>query len=138
MSEIKAKKADVWWLVARAFPHYTGRKFTIRPSTTITFWDTNLSGGTRSQYAAVRLDRGDSRARVYVAPAPWANPVEGRTVEIPNGFAVVEHRISTGKDVGITVWVRPEGLALALRGGTGLEGLRQQTFLGTARSRPWR
>ena len=68
MSEIKAKKADVWWLVARAFPHYTGRKFTIRPSTTITFWDTNWSGGTRSQYAAVRLGR-----------ACTSPPLRGRT-----------------------------------------------------------
>ena len=127
MSEsIKVLKKDVWWIVSRAFPDYPGRKFRVHPSNTITFYDTNWGGGTRNAYAAVPLSREDGRSVIHHAAPPWDNPVEGRTVEIPRGVAVIEHSIFMGKDLGITVWVRPGDLAPLLpAGGQGLSGMTE-------------
>ena len=43
-------------IVALAFPDYLGRKFKLEFQYTITFYDTNWSGGTRNQYVCVRED----------------------------------------------------------------------------------
>lgn len=43
----------------------------------------------------------------FSAPAPWINPVEGKTVELSPEVLIVEHSIFCGKDSGITVYVHP-------------------------------
>ena len=37
--------------------------------------------------------------------APWSNPVEGKTCDIPQGFAIVENTVYCGKDCGLTVYM---------------------------------
>lgn len=84
-----------------AFPDYTGRKFRVYSTGTVVFSDTNWGGGTRSYYTAVRL--GDGKTEPMADYAPWANPVEGRSIFIPAGFAVVEHSYFCGRDCGLRI-----------------------------------
>jgi hypothetical protein len=86
-----------------AFPKYEGRKFKADYSGEVTFRNTNWDGGTKSIYIAVRLD--DSKSFDAKIPAPWLNPYEGRTLEIPEGFAVVENIIFCGKNIGLNVYM---------------------------------
>lgn len=89
-------------LVKATFPDYTGRKFCVVPTDTITLHDTNWGGGTRNQYKAVRLE--DGKVSEFAAPAPWLNGAEGTPITIPEGHVVVEHSIFCGKDIGLTFY----------------------------------
>jgi hypothetical protein len=75
-------------LVSVAFPEFKGNKIFKRFEGEITFYDLNWSGGTKSAYRAVRLLDGKSQGIPDLAP--WANPIEGKRVTIPDGYAVVE------------------------------------------------
>lgn len=86
-----------------AYPSYKGRKFREDRKGRVTFYDLNWSGGTRNTYTLVRLTDGATDPGVRNLP-PWANPFEGKTVEIPAGFAIVEHSFFCGKDSGLTVY----------------------------------
>ena len=103
MDYIVVKKSDVWDIVKRVFPDYSGRKFRVAFSEEITFTDTNWSGGTKTYYGAV----GSKGASVFEAPAPWANPVEGATLKMKPEAIVVKHSYFCGRDTGITVVMHP-------------------------------
>lgn|SRR3990167_4216189 len=107
MVTVKVSKSQVAGILAATFPKYRGRKFKVAFQECLTFWDTNWSGGTRNSYAAVRADGEISHLAV---PAPWVNPVEGMTVEIPVDVLVVKHSIFCGKDCGITIYAHPTHL----------------------------
>lgn len=104
MEAIKVTRKQVEALVNATFPDYTGRKFAVHFAENITFYDTNWSGGTRNEYAAVRVD---GRTAHFVAPAPWVNGLEGKTAPLPVDIVVVEHSIFCGKDCGITIYANP-------------------------------
>jgi len=108
MDPIRLKKSDVKPLVELSFPDYRGRTFRAVPTREVTFYNTNWDGGSRSQYAAVRMN--DGKAAVYDAPAPWNNPVEGTTFALPPDVVIVEHIIFCGKDLGLRFYVHPERL----------------------------
>jgi hypothetical protein len=95
---------------------YSGRKFQANITTEVTFTGTNWSGGSRSRYTAVRLADGECGKAFGGSdmPAPWSNPVEGKTVEIPAGVVIVEHCLFQGKDLGLTFYVRPENASAML------------------------
>ena len=112
---MKAKKQDVWAVAGKAFPNYSGRKFKVSLAGVFTAYDTNWGGGTRNQYVAVPLF--DGRPSVLDVPAPWLNQVEGKTVTIPQGFAVVEHSIFQGHDMGLTIHVNTQDMAKVLTNG---------------------
>jgi hypothetical protein len=106
-NRVKVTKAQVRPIVDEAFPNYSGRKFTIEFTAQVTFYDTNWSGGTRNKYVAVRADGGHLISKGYSAPAPWANPVEGRTIDLPVDVLIVKHSMFCGTDVGITIYAHP-------------------------------
>lgn len=88
-----------------AFPNYKGRTYRHEAGGSCTFMDLNWGGGTRSTFRAVRLaDMKVDQGLGSAVPAPWANPFEGKTVEIPTGYAIVEHSIFCGKDLGLRVY----------------------------------
>ena len=95
---------------------YKGRKFCAHVEDTVTFQDTNWSGGTVSTYTAVRLVDGGTGSSFggSTAPAPWANPVEGKTIEIPPGIVIREHVRFCGKDHGLVFHVRPDNASRLL------------------------
>jgi hypothetical protein len=106
MTEMRVRKAQVRPIVEATFPTYRGRTFRVEFVETVTFRNTNWSGGTRSFYQAVRMTDGESveLARGFT---PWANPVEGRSVDLPEDIVVVEHVIFCGKDLGLRFLAHP-------------------------------
>lgn len=101
---IKLTKQDAAPILGMTFPDYNGRKFFVVLTYTVTFCDTNWSGGTCNKYAAV--NRQGQSAHLYV-PAPWVNPVEGKIVELTPDVIVAEHSYFCGKDCGITFYMHP-------------------------------
>jgi len=101
---LKLTTAQARLFAKAAFPTYRGRKFKMIFTDKVTFYDTNWSGGTRNQYVAVNSD---GRTAMLHAPAPWVNPVEGKTVELPENAVIVEHTIFCGDDCGLRIYVHP-------------------------------
>lgn len=87
-------------LVKLAYPDYRGRRIQEDRSGSVHFYGLNWDGGCRNYFTAVQLSTG--RSRELHVPAPWDNPVEGQTVRIPPGIAVVEHSYS-GQYQSVTV-----------------------------------
>jgi len=102
-----SKTKAVREILKQTFPDYMGRKFFLDDSGVVLFNDTNWGGGTRNYYAAIRLS--DGVVEKLQDFAPWANPVEGKTVEIPEGFAVVQRSYFCGIEGGITIHVKAGG-----------------------------
>lgn len=104
MNTIKLTTKQARPIVKLTFPEYRGRKFKLEFTNRITFYDTNWSGGTRNQYKFVHVS---GKVVALHAPAPWINPIEGKTVEIPADVLVVVHQYFCGMDVGISVYANP-------------------------------
>lgn len=92
-------------IVKAAFPEYRGRKITSKigelVNVTGTYWD----GGSRNEFVAVEL----ATMRVQPMAAALRDPVElggmrGGKVAVPVGYAIVEHSIFCGRDVGCVVY----------------------------------
>lgn len=87
-----------------AYPAYNGRKFKVifdtQKMNCRSYWDE----GSRTLYAMVRL----SDMEVAHAPSnahPFFTTVQGvDSVTIPEGFVIVAHSISRGKDMGLTIY----------------------------------
>lgn len=95
MQTIKVRKTEVAPLVVATFPDYKGRRFSVRVANQVRLDDLNWSDGTRSQYRACTLtgERLGSTDR-YNAMAPWdRNQIEGQTLPLVPGAAVVKHTI---------------------------------------------
>lgn len=103
-TRIKITKQQAAPFVSRTFPNYCGRKFSVSFVDTMRFYDTNWSGGTKNEYAAI----GSNGAARFDAPAPWVNPVEGALIAMRPDVAIVEHSYFCGKDLGITIYLHPE------------------------------
>lgn len=98
--------------------NYNGRKFKVQASGKVTIHDTIWGGGTRSTWHMLRLADGalapldqSKRDPKPGDPFGWIPNVDGQSFDIPEGYAVVEHSIFCGKDMGLTFYVRPEALA---------------------------
>jgi len=95
-------------IIYATFPDYGGKKIQVRAAETVTVHGLNWTGGSRNRYAACTLDgRATGNADAGNAALPWRNPVEGQTVAVPPGFAVVEHCMFCGKDLGLRIYVTP-------------------------------
>lgn len=105
-------------IVARTFPDYRGRKYHVQvhdvdfPVDVTSYW----SGGSRDYFAAINL----ATMETVVVPqngTPFdGGPIRPGGVIIPTGFAIVEHSIFCGKDIGITVHVGPEMMPKFIEG----------------------
>lgn len=104
MSRIKVSRKNAKSIIDATFPEYNGRKVAVEFTESVTFYDTNWGGGTRNVYKALNSN---GRVSKLPAPAPWVNPVEGLTVQLPIDCLIVEHSIFCGKDVGITIYSNP-------------------------------
>lgn len=88
-------------IAKKCYPDYRGRKFRINQKGSVTFYNTNWGGGTRNSYAGVNYQNG--KYEPLADFSPWYNPAEGKTIAIPQGYAVIEHSIFCGKDCGLTI-----------------------------------
>lgn len=98
-------------VVTAAFPQWRGRKvrveYGVRSMSVRSYWD----GGSKSTFAGVNL------ATLETMPAPSSHPVFDRAegvddVRIPDGYAIVEHVIFRGKDLGMRIHVPGNAPAL--------------------------
>lgn len=105
ISKTKAVKA----ILKETFPDYTGRKFYLDNSGKVSFTNTNWCEGSRNAYKAINLENG--KVQQLSVPAPWANTVEGSTVEIPEGFAVVCWAHFMGLQA-VTIYTKESSVAL--------------------------
>jgi hypothetical protein len=103
-NSFKVTRKQVKAIIEQTYPDYNGRKFTVEAAERVTFYDTNWSGGTRSQYVAMTRD---GKTGTFTAPAPWVNRLEGQTVDLPEDVIIVKHSIFCGQDCGIRFYVHP-------------------------------
>ncbi len=104
MNTYKISRKQAEPIIKASFPTYRGRKIQVEFTDRVTFYNTNWSGGTRSQYVALKAD---GRQAMLHAPAPWVNAAEGRTVELLPGVVVVKHTICCGEDCGLHIYAHP-------------------------------
>jgi hypothetical protein len=97
------------------------KKYEIAVRDKVTLSDTMASGGTVSTYSLTTLDGGRLELRDHFAPGregghfgPFDNGIEGKTVVLQPGMALVEHHIFMGKDMGMTGYVHPADAARVL------------------------
>lgn len=93
-------------IIKASFPEYKGRKIQLELTDKVTFSDTNWGGGSRNRYAAIAHDGRTDRLD-FSGIAPWRNPIEGRTIDLPPGVLIVEHTIFCGKDCGLRLYLNP-------------------------------
>jgi len=98
-------------LMRAAFPSYRGRRYRVRvtdhPLDIRTYWD----GGSRDYFAFVDLESRSVSAQVPPQSA-FDRPIAGAdAVTLPTNVACVEHTISCGKDLGLTLIVHPRNAA---------------------------
>ena len=107
------KNHDAAQLMRRAFPAYTGNKFAvvIRESgmSLVSHWD----GGSRDYFEVVSLETGEKRAVPQNGTAFDTFSLDSAPVPA-NGLAVVEHSISQGKDLGLTLHIHPHNATAML------------------------
>ena len=101
-----------------AFPGYNGRKiqikYNVKSKSLRSYWD----GGSKSSYAVIDLNL------LKVLHAPDSHPFFDRltgvdSFDIPEGYAVVEHSIFCGRDMGLTIHI-PDAAPLLLEGHQGV------------------
>lgn len=108
----KLRKSDLPAALLAAFPNYSGRKFRLEVTESVTFYDLNASGGTWNRYTLVSLDGQGAAALPHESPF---NPrVEGATFMLQPHFVVVEHSHFCGKDLGLRFHVHPSDVAKLL------------------------
>ena len=111
MKTIEAKKVKS--IINATFPDYRKRKVFIQTADKVTFYDVNWSGGTKSEYRACTIDGRPFETRVNMGgPAPWNNPYEGLTVQIPPGMVVVSGGHFCGKVATLSITINPVDMPL--------------------------
>lgn len=91
-------------LAALAFPDYHGRKFEVNSAESIrcpSYWD----GGTRSYFAVVK-----GSTIEHIGECGGLNQPSVPMIALDANTVVLEHRISCGKDMGITFHIHPSRL----------------------------
>lgn len=102
---------EVKQIAAMAFPSYHGKTFSVEPLTGPMRLDSYLSGGSRDYYVMIDLASGRNIA-IPENGTPFSNGGQVFNLEngLPDGVALVQHTIFSGKDLGITVYVSPNNL----------------------------
>lgn len=98
-------------IIQATFPDYKKRKVHIEPVEKITFYGLNWSGGSKYVYRAATIEGGSLPEKLDMgAIAPWRNPFEGVTANLPQGCVVVQAGWFCGKTVTATIYVNPNDM----------------------------
>ncbi len=104
---IKLTKEQVRPILAVTFPEYRGKKYRLEYQGKYypeNYWD----GGTRSYFKI--LEKNGQGIKLLEPGQSFTNPFLGKAnepFEIKSNWAVVEHCIFCGKDIGIRIYVNP-------------------------------
>ena len=106
MGTTKAKAKDWKKVIKATFPNNRKRAVYVKHTDKVTFYDLNWSGGTRSKYRACLVDgRPLNGGGGLNAPAPWVNPYEGLTVDLPIGAVIVCESVFCGEFTPLTIYI---------------------------------
>jgi hypothetical protein len=97
--------------IRSCFPSYNSRTVQIQAAEKLTLRNTYWDGGTRSTYSLCYLSTGEQRPLPQFDPPQFGGPRRPPEIELREGFAVLEHVIFCGKDLGIHFHVHPATLA---------------------------
>ena len=112
---IRLKTKEVRHIVDATFPDYRKREVVIDACESVIFHDLNWSGGTKSEYRACAIDGTSNGQRLNMGrPAPWDNPYEGLTVNIPVDCIVAQCGYFCGKPGTLYLHVNPANMPLFL------------------------
>lgn len=105
-------------LVAKAYPDYKGRKFSLNVTEKPINCASSWQDGSRDFFTFANLTTGEV-SQAAPAQSGYEKTVRGLdAVELPLDFVAIEHSIFCGKDSGITIHVRPENTTRFLTAGT--------------------
>lgn len=95
---------------------YNGNKFkaVVCTQTTIPSDAGLWSGGTRDTYQLIHLETGRAVTASDNMSSPWNAARKDQDITLQPGFAVVEHSVFCGKDMGLTFFVHPDNAAKLL------------------------
>jgi len=111
MNSISLASKEVKAIINATFDNYRKRTVLIKPTTTVRLSGLNWDGGSRTEYRACTIDgRPANRTANMSGPPPWANPFEGKSIEIPEGFIVVSGGHFCGKVSTLTLHVHPNNM----------------------------
>jgi sulfur carrier protein ThiS len=97
----KATKKQVWDIVGKAFPGYTGRKFSVELAESVTVHDLNWDGGTKNEYIAVAVN---GEMKPIRTGHTQFDPLDGKQIALTPNFVIVQHSYFCGVDCGIRIW----------------------------------
>lgn len=103
------EKKDVPEVILNVYPEYRGTKFKVETCESVSLINAYWDGGSRTTYQAVNLDTGGVFPAVGELRNPFRVPT-APTVDLPPRTAIVAHSIFCGKDMGITIYARPEDI----------------------------
>lgn len=108
---MKTNDSTVKRIALAAFPNYRGRKFRVEPfhpMSLASYW----SEGSRDYFTLIHLET------LRQLPIPQnGTPFDPGTIDasnLPENAVLACHSIFCGKDVGITLYLRPENMAKLL------------------------
>lgn len=90
----------------KAYPNYRGRKWELSFATSYTmenYWD----GGSKTYAMAINLTTGEI-SKPHAATTNPFNQAAHSSFDIPQGFGIIENTIFCGKDMGISLVIRPD------------------------------
>lgn len=111
MKAVKLSKKEVPAGMLKAFPKYTGRKFSAEAATKVYLSDTYWSGGSKNTYVGIDLHTMNMAPANKRLSAPSMFGGLGDDIEsipLAPGRAIVEHCIFQGKDMGLRFFFHPE------------------------------
>ena len=106
-SSLEVQHMDIKAIGKTAYPDYRGRKFrlsTRQPVDVRSYWD----GGSRDYFVAIDLKTMRTMAVPQNGTPFDGGPIRPNGVEVPTGFAIVEHSYFCGKDIGLTIHVQED------------------------------
>lgn len=90
---------------------YRRKKVIVRARESVTLNDLNWSGGSRSEYHALRISDGAVSSKSMMnAVAPWENAYEGACVPLAPGLAIIETGHFCGKERIMTIYLHPSDM----------------------------
>ena len=115
MNYIKVPSKQLKSVIKATFPDYRKRTVIVKATTKVTFSDLNWSGGTRAEYKACTVHGEEVPIKYNMsAPAPWNNPFEGQTVDLPVDCVVVEGGYFCGKKRTLYIYIHPQNMPASI------------------------
>lgn len=90
------------------------REGRLRAATEVTLFGTYWDGGSRSEYAAVRLSDMKADRSPQFDPPQFGGPTSAPVVPLKPGYVIISHGVFCGKPATPTVYVHPSDMPFFL------------------------